>query len=253
MTRQKWTILVIGLLLIGAGAGLLAKFKRVKRLGNPGLKVRAAAEAGKLEIVLPERVADFLSTNVPPNTNEVAMLPKDTTITKRLYRARDDFQTFVSVVMMGADRTSIHKPEYCLTAQDWRILGKETTFIRINRPHPYDLAVRKFTATRTVQAPSGEPVVLMGIYVFWFVAEDRLTASHLGRVWWLTWDLLRTGVLPRWAYVSCFSTCLPGQETAAYERLKRFLAAAVPEFQSAAGPPVASPERAAARRVSAGQ
>jgi hypothetical protein len=42
---------------------------------------------------------------------------------------------------------------------------------------------------------------------------------------------LRTGVLQRWAYVTCFSVCQPGQEEATFNRMKEFLAAAVPEFQ----------------------
>jgi len=37
--------------------------------------------------------------------------------------------------------------------------------------------------------------------------------------------------LQRWAYISCFAVCLPGQEEATFERLKKFIAASVPEFQ----------------------
>jgi hypothetical protein len=48
---------------------------------------------------------------------------------------------------------------------------------------------------------------------------------------WLTArDVLTTGSLPRWAYVSYFVMCPPGFEQAAFERLKPFIAAATPEF-----------------------
>jgi hypothetical protein len=43
--------------------------------------------------------------------------------------------------------------------------------------------------------------------------------------------LLRTSVLERWAYVSYFAQCEPGQEDAAFERIKKLIAASVPEFQ----------------------
>ena len=43
--------------------------------------------------------------------------------------------------------------------------------------------------------------------------------------------LVRTGELQRWAYVSYFSVCLPGQEAAVLERMRRLIAAGVPEFQ----------------------
>jgi hypothetical protein len=40
-----------------------------------------------------------------------------------------------------------------------------------------------------------------------------------------------TGILQRWAYVTFFSACAPGQEENTYERLKNLIAASVPEFQ----------------------
>ena len=43
--------------------------------------------------------------------------------------------------------------------------------------------------------------------------------------------LFRTGVLQRWAMISYFAVCAPGQEEATFERLKKFIAASAPEFQ----------------------
>jgi hypothetical protein len=56
---------------------------------------------------------------------------------------------------------------------------------------------------------------------------------------WMARDMLLTGVLQRWAYVACITLCAPGQEEATFSRMKEFIAAAVPQFQLAAGPPVA--------------
>jgi len=50
-------------------------------------------------------------------------------------------------------------------------------------------------------------------------------------MWWMARDLFHTGVLQRWTSVSCLSACLPGQEDATFERMKKFIAASVPEFQ----------------------
>jgi hypothetical protein len=47
----------------------------------------------------------------------------------------------------------------------------------------------------------------------------------------LALNVLRTGVLQRWAYVSYFSVCEPGREDAAFARMERLIAASVPEFQ----------------------
>ena len=48
-----------------------------------------------------------------------------------------------------------------------------------------------------------------GVYVFWFVADNAYTARHGQRMWWMAREMMRTGVLQRWAYVSCFAACPP--------------------------------------------
>src|SRR5208283_1103389 len=103
--------------------------------------------------------------------------------------------------------------------------------IPIDGSHPYQLQVMKWVITNFIQAQDGGKREVRGLYVFWFVANDEETADYLHRTWWLARDLLRTGVLQRWAYVSYFATCEPGQEQAAFERMKVLIAASVPEFQ----------------------
>ncbi|MBM3878699.1 MAG: exosortase-associated EpsI family protein [Verrucomicrobia bacterium] len=250
MTRSKWIVAGVALALMALSAALLFRLKAVQRLGPPGVKVVALPGSERLEIELPARVRQYASTNVAPTELELSTLPQDTTFGRRLYLSPSGFQLLLSVVMMGTDRTSIHKPEFCLTSQGWQITHQETTALPIEYPHPYELPVRKFYASMAAQGPGGQVTRWSGVYVFWFVADQHLTASHLSRVATITWDLLRTGVLPRWAYVSCFATCPPGQEQVVYERMAQFLAAAVPEFQlvtlpSAGGsppPPSTPPE-----------
>ena len=76
----------------------------------------------------------------------------------------------------------------------------------------------------------------------------HLSADALGfrRMWSTTKLLLATGERQRWAYVTCFSICAPGQEDADFERMKQFIAASVPEFQLP--PPPAAGTTAAARQ-----
>jgi hypothetical protein len=69
------------------------------------------------------------------------------------------------------------------------------------------------------------------LYVYWFVDADRLTASHAQRMLWMAHDVVVKNVLDRWAYVSFFSECAPGQEEALFDRMKELIIATVPEFQ----------------------
>ncbi|MGD0539460.1 MAG: exosortase-associated EpsI family protein [Verrucomicrobiota bacterium] len=243
MRGRELVVLVVGLAIIAAAGGVLIRAKAAQRLGEPGVKLVRVEGGGVGEIPLPVRVRQYSSTNVPMTTVEKETLPADTTFARRLYSGPGGAQLLLMVVLMGADRTSIHKPELCLTSQGWQIQQMETTQMRVGEPRPYELPLRKFVLRQNWRDAGGRVREVSGVYTFWFVCADRITASHWARVGYMTWDLLRTGVLPRWAYVGCFVQCPPGQEAAAFEREKQFLSAAVPEFQTAALPAgtVASP------------
>ena len=147
----------------------------------------------------------------------------------------------LNVVLMGTDRTSIHKPQFCLKGMGWDIDDTESAgdTLRMTRPYPYDLPVMKLLTTRQVPV-GGKFVTQRGVYVYWFVADNDLTGDHWVRMRNSATHLLRTGELQRWAYVTCFAVCLPGDEKATYERIYKFLSASVPEFQLTAGPHLAA-------------
>ena len=67
------------------------------------------------------------------------------------------------------------------------------------------------------------------------------SVSGFQRMWMMGSKLLRTGILQRWAYVSCLSVCKPGDEEPTFERMKQMIAAAAPEFQLYPPLPAAKP------------
>ncbi len=234
MNRRKWIVLVAALVLMAGTGGLLAKLHSSQKLGLPGVKTHALARTQRLEVELPERVLDFRSEPLEVDKVTLDYLPLDTSFGQRRYHAPDGFEAGMNVVLMGADRTSIHKPQLCLTGQGWCINPEASseTRVRIEAPYSYEMPVMKLICTAAPSA-NGIPANARLIYVYWFVADNALTARHGERMWWMAKELLRTGVLQRWSYVTCASTCLAGQEDATFERMKKFIAAAVPEFQTA--------------------
>ena len=245
MRLRTLKMLMSVLLMVGGASGFLSGWKTIQKLGLPGVRVAAEAiydEKGNPvatnSAFLPERVLDYVSSPVGLTRLELDWLPKDTTFGRRYYKSPDGFEMLLSIVLMGTDRTSIHKPQYCLTGQGWNINSPESgvTAVRIERPHPYQLPVMKLMTTAYRDKPDGQKYAVRGIYVYWFVADGELTADHLQRMWWMARDLVCTGTLQRWAYVGCFAICLPGEEEPTFERMKQFIAAAVPDFQLAVGP-----------------
>ena len=81
-------------------------------------------------------------------------------------------------------------------------------------PQPYQLPVARWKVSRLVQQPDGQKVKISGVYVFWFVADNEQTTGIVQFQSYLVRDLLLKGVLQRWAYISYFSACVPGQEEA---------------------------------------
>lgn len=234
MRGKQWLSLGVGLALIAGTAGFLASFPGHQTLGAPGVRTRSLPDSIRLEVDLPEQVLDFRSEAIPVDEVTLKSLPQDTSFGTRVYQAPDGVQIQMNVVLMGADRTSLHKPQYCLEGQGLRIDNAATlrTSVRIAEPVAYDLPVARLVATREVDQ-QGQTLVARAVYVYWYVAGDGLSAGTegFGRMWSAARKLLTTGVTQRWAYVSCLVFCLPGQEEPAFERVKTFIAAAVPRFQ----------------------
>jgi hypothetical protein len=252
MNKQKIILLVAALAVIGGAAAVLNHLSTNQRLGQPGVKT--TTPQGKqlnVEVLLPEKVLNYDSKWVAQPEVVTNVLPADTSFGQREYVPpglhwdgapggpeywRWVFSRLVvNVVLMGTDRTSLHKPQFCLEGQGWRIDDAESAelTIPIDRPQPYELPVIKLVSTQTLNDGKGNSMVLRGIYVYWFVADGVLSGDKSGaeRMWGMAKHLLKTGELQRWAYVSCFAICPPGEENATYERMKEFIAASVPEFQ----------------------
>jgi hypothetical protein len=231
MRNQKQLVLIVVLVLIAGAAGALVWLKSNRRLGAPAIKATPLPNTVMVKIDLPEQVLDFTSTNVPESDQVLGYLPKDTSFAEKYYQAPDGFGSYATVILMGTDRTSIHKADYCLAGQGFTQIGKATAEIPIGGLHPYSLQVARWTVSGTMDGPNGEKLQQHGLYVFWFVADTASTPSYQAYKLTLMWDVLRTGVLGRWAYVSYFTGCRPGEEDAVFERMSKLIAASVPEFQ----------------------
>lgn len=241
MSRSALQVLIGFVLLVGLTAALLLRVRAHYSLGHPGLKVVNVPiydednnPISNQSAFLPETVGDYTSTNLPVTKIELGMLPPDTVYGRRVYHSPDS-AIMTSIVLMGTDRTSIHKPQYCLTGQGESIVASEVISIPIAKPHPYELKVMKLTTISQQPTSSGKFTPASGIYLYWFVADGLLTPHHGERMWLMGRDLITKGLLQRWAYVAYFSRCLPGQENILLEQMKRFVALSVPEFQTTTG------------------
>lgn len=227
---------VVAGMIVGAGA-LLASLKKNQRLSEPGVKVVAEAlldsdgnSFGESSVYLPPDVSGFESKPLPMSPIVLDSLPKDTVFGQRFYSGTNGFWISVGAVLMGADRTSIHQPQYCLTGQGFRIESEESGEIHVGGDSGYELPLRRIVARGAFRGPDGEVVELSRVLVYWFVADGSLTSEHETRMWEQATEQLKTGVLQRWAYITCFAPCRPGEEAASFAKVEAFIAEAAPQF-----------------------
>jgi hypothetical protein len=231
MKNPKWTFLATALFLMAGTAAALAWLRANQKLGEPGIMATPIPGQVQMNIHLPERVSDFTSTNVPEPDIAIGYFPADTSYAERMYFDPDGLRIQSTAILMGTDRSSIHRPEYCLPGQGWKIDKKEIVDIPITDNPPYQLQVARWNLSTSVQRPDGTQATFYGIYVYWYVARDAETPDHDKMLEQLTLHLFRTGDLQRWAYLSYYAVCGPGQQDAAFDQVKRLIQAQVPKFQ----------------------
>jgi EpsI family protein len=184
--------------------------------------------------VNPVELPAFLGTEWIGRRAEVTavereILPPDTGYSRKDYVAVADprRRVFLSVVLSGRDRTSIHRPELCLVAQGWTIAGTETGRLGAAAGSGVpEVPATVLRVRREVQTPRGKAVVPQ-LVAYWFVGGDRVVASHGQRLAWDAWNRVTQGRADRWAYVLMQTDATDG-EGAALARLQAVLQETLP-------------------------
>ncbi len=131
---------------------------------------------------------------------EYDALPHDTEFVKSIYTNNASGQVFVSIVLSGRERSSIHRPERCLEGQGNTITKTKSLKIPLEGRKP--LKVEVLETTQNYRGKDGEVLARHGYYAYWFVGQQRETPSHYERMFWLAWDRVVHSVAHRWAYIA---------------------------------------------------
>jgi hypothetical protein len=146
------------------------------------------------------------------NWAERSMLPADTGLVRKYYvRAATQEGLHATIVLSGNDRSSIHRPQVCMTAAGNEIADERTIRIPLaGRDQP--LEVRVLDMVRPFTREDGTQAAAPSYYAYWFVGKDRETASHLVRMAWMGYDRVFRGISHRWAYISISGVRTPGSD-----------------------------------------
>lgn len=163
---------------------------------------------------------------------EREVLPADTGFSRMNYVRLSNLKenVFLSIVLSGRDRTSIHRPEHCLVGQGWTITGEFEHEFDWNDGPEKKLPVTVLRIEREVTNSRGQTVKVPALYAYWFVGADKVVASNKKRVLITALDRLRYLRAHRWAYVVTQTSALDG-EAAALARIQSVLSGALASFQ----------------------
>ena len=177
---------------------------------------------------MPIRLTGFESRSLGITEEELRVLPDDTTFGRRWYvDEADRFDAMLAVVVMGTDRSSLHRPEQCLGAQGVTITARETIRLQTSMG---ELEVLRCNGLAPATANSNGKHT-RAVFAYLFLAADHQTSSHVQRHLITMRDLIVRGEMPRWAGIQCFTRCREGEEDATFAKMKRLLALAVPAIR----------------------
>jgi hypothetical protein len=190
------------------------------------------ADDGLSPIELPTYIGtEWVGRHVEVSEVEHEVLPADTGYSRKNYVAVADLkrQVFVSVVLSGRDRTSIHRPELCLVGQGWTIterlrheFSSEGTVVPMTLLHIEH-------AARDLQ---GAPTQAHAILAYFFAGGDALEPTHAGMLWRDAYDRVRHLRADRWAYVVVQTMVVNGDEGAALTRMQEVVAGVWPALRT---------------------
>jgi EpsI family protein len=199
-----------------AGPSVLPLWRSLVVLALAGATVAAcywaappsgSSEAG-VRMNLPETVMGMHGEEQEVSNAERSILPKDTEFAKKQYTDGAGDTVNCQIVLAGAEKRSIHRPEVCLPGQGWTLKSGEVVPVKLDNGKSLD--VMRLTIGRPVTLNNGQQKELTSLFYYWFVGKDMTTPRHVTRILKTNLDMLLHNTNHRWAYVIVSAPILEG-------------------------------------------
>lgn len=183
---------------------------------------------------LPAHIQSYYGKDQEVSLAEKTILPPDTEFARKQYRSLEGDEIYCSIVLSGAEKRSIHRPEICLVGQGWTVQSGQTLSVPLDHAPP--LRVMALRLTRPYAVNAEKTIQLHSHYLYWFVGHNVTTPHHWQRIWLTSWDRLAHQMNHRWAYVTVTALVTEGlksygkNSTETMEALMQFIKVITPSF-----------------------
>ncbi|MEO0453990.1 MAG: exosortase-associated EpsI family protein [Verrucomicrobiota bacterium] len=157
---------------------------------------------------LPNMMNGYFGYEMDVSQAELDILPGDTEFERKTYVSATGDKVNCSIVLSGAEKRSIHRPEICLPGQGWTIKSVRTHEIKV--PGYESMEVTDLSLERPYTTDSGERIRISQHYFYWFVGQNAITPHNWERIFLTSWDRVVHRVNHRWAYVTVSSMVTEG-------------------------------------------
>lgn len=226
----SWRTLLVVVIVASLVAGAAAWLDGRPKISTAGVRL---VDGGGAPVELPSFIGtDWAGRDAEVSAVEREVLPPDTGYSRKNYVALADRwqQVFMSVVLSGQDRTSIHRPEICLVGQGWTITNRVRHEFRADEQAlPATLLRIEHDATDA----RGEHVKVRSLLAYWFVSGNDIVPTHAGMQWHDVLSRLRHLRAERWAYVIVQTVVNDGREAAALARMQQVVTGVWPAIRAA--------------------
>lgn len=162
-----------------------------------------------ITLQLPEQVGEWVGTDVKITQREIDTLGKETQFARKSYKNSRGDELRATIVLAGHDmNTSIHRPERCLPAQGWSLMGSSNVAVAV--PERGVIDVKRLKAYQMIKPENSDAIPLYNLNYYWFVGSTETTASHTNRWRIDKIDRLFHGYNQRWAYFTVDATITEG-------------------------------------------
>lgn len=159
---------------------------------------------------------------------EKDLLPADTILLKKQYKTPSGQSLFVSIVLSGSERASIHRPQICLVGQGNEIV--DSNVLPVDLPGRDPVEVMVLDLIRRAQDSGGVQREMPTYYAYWFVGKGRETPYHIQRMIWMATDRILHNVSHKWAYIAVAGVRKPGDDAAYKQQIAGFVRDLYPQL-----------------------
>ncbi len=156
-----------------------------------------------LELELPFMIGDWVGQDEKVSDLERTMLGADTRFMRKSYTNGKGQHIYVSIVLAGAEmNVSIHRPEWCLPSQGYKIVESVPTPVEIEGA---PMTMNRLMLHRELPLRNGGNVLEKSINYYWFTGSSETTHSHTTRNFIDIRDRFMLGYNQPWAFVMVIS------------------------------------------------